>query len=387
MAAIDVAMAQVGQALEASVETLIARQLEALKSHPHYAELKELDLRHSARRNVRRTVVCIGGGDLLDGPEYDEVVSTVLHVVTDLGPEEVVSAYRVAMSVIRDAFIEEASRSGLPATAAAAGLRMIWELTDHYSDLIAAAHGPAMLCDRPNRRTRARYLKLALSGELTASHVELGAAQLGLAPDSPVRVFRVRVAGQPTQRTLRHMEAQALGWPGEPLLTAIDSDLAGLSHDRRRPTAEDDDLIAVSEPVTLADIHEGYIQASHILDTAYRFGLRGVISSSDLGLRSVILAVPATSRELMAKYVLLVETSTPMAADLLDTVETFLRCNRRFQHTAAALNMHVNSLRHRLERYREITGADLADTETVAEVWWALQYWHALDVAGVDVPA
>ena len=60
MAAIDVAMAQVGQSLEASVETLIARQLEALKSHPHYAKLKELDLRHSARRNVRRTVVCIG---------------------------------------------------------------------------------------------------------------------------------------------------------------------------------------------------------------------------------------------------------------------------------------------------------------------------------------
>jgi len=85
--------------------------------------------------------------------------------------------------------------------------------------------------------------------------------------------------------------------PGEPLLTPIDSDLAGLSHDRRLPTAEEDDLIAVSEPVTLADIHEGYIQASHILDTAYRFGLRGVITSSDLGLRSVILAVPATSRE------------------------------------------------------------------------------------------
>jgi len=55
MAAIDVAMEQVGQSLEASVETLIARQLEAWKSHPHYAKLKELDLRHSARRNVRRT--------------------------------------------------------------------------------------------------------------------------------------------------------------------------------------------------------------------------------------------------------------------------------------------------------------------------------------------
>jgi hypothetical protein len=382
MAAIDVAMAQVGQALEASAETLISRQLEALKSHPHYAKLRELDLRHSARRNVRRTVVCIGCGDVLDGPEYDQVVSTVLHVVPDLGPEEVVSAYRVAMSVIRDAFIEEAGRSGLPAAVAATGLRMIWELTDRYSDLLASAHGPTMLCDRPHRRMRARYLKLALSGELTSSDLELGAAQLGLAPDLPVRVFRVRVAGQPTQRLLRQMEAQALGWPAEPLLTAIDCDLAGLSHDRRQPVAEEDNLIAVSEPVILSGIHEGYVRASHILDTAYRFGLRGVITSSDLGLRSAILAMPGTSQGLMARYVRSVETSTPMAADLLHTVETFLHCKRRFQHTAQVLNMHVNSLRHRLERYREITGADLADTETVAEVWWALQYRHALEVGG-----
>jgi putative transposase len=331
----------------------------------------------------------MGCGDVLDGPEYDQVVSTVLHVVPDLGPEEVVSAYRVAMSVIRDAFIEEAGRSGLPAAAAATGLRLIWELTDRYSDLLASAHGPAMLCDRPNRRTRARYLKLALSGELTTAHLELGAAQLGLAPDLPVRVFRVRVAGQPTQptqRLLRHLEAQALGWPAEPLLTAIDCDLAGLSHDQRQPVAEDDSLIAVSEPVVLSEIHQGYVRASHILDTAYRFGLRGVITSSDLGLRSAILAVPATSQELTARYVRSVETSTPMAADLLHTVEMFLRCKRRFQQTAQVLNMHVNSLRHRLERYREITGADLADTETVAEVWWALQYWHALEVSA-DVPA
>jgi hypothetical protein len=384
MAATDVAMAEVGRALEASTEALISRQLEALKSHPLYPKLRELDLRHSALRNVRRTVVSMGCGDLLDGPEYDHVLSTVLHVVPDLGPEEVVSAYRVAMSVIRDAFIEEASRSDLSAAVAATGLRMIWDLTDRYSALIASAHGPMMPCDRADRRTRARYLKLAFCGELRETDLELGAAQLSLPPDLPVRVFRVRVAGQLTQQLMRYVEAQALGWPAEPLVTAIDNDLAGLSQDRCRPMAQEDSLIAVSEPVMLSEIHEGYVRASHILDTAHRFGLHGVITSSDLGLRSAILAMPATSQELMAKYVRSVEASTPMAADLLHTVETFLQCKRRFQYTAQVLNMHVNSLRHRLERYREITGADLADTETVAEVWWALQYGHALEVA-VDV--
>ena len=384
MAATDVAMAQVGQALEDSTEALISRQIDALKAHPQYPKLRELDLRHSALRNVRRTVVTLGGGDLLDGPEYDHVLSTVLHVIPDLGPEEVVSAYRVAMSVIRDEFIEEATGLDLPATVAATGLRMIWELTDRYSALLATAHGPTMPCDRADRRTRARYLKLAFCGELRQSDLELGAAQLGLPPDLPVRVFRVRVAGRITQRLMRHVEAQAVGWPSEPLLTTIDNDVAGLLQDRCQPMAQEDNLIAVSEPVMLSEIQEGYARASHILDTAHRFGLHGVITGSDLGLRSAILAMPATSQELMAKYVRAVEASTPMAADLLHTVETFLQCKRRFQYTAQVLNMHVNSLRHRLERYREITGADLADTETVAEVWWALQYGHALE-ASVDV--
>jgi hypothetical protein len=378
--AVDAGMAQVVRSLHASTEALVERQLDVLKTHPHYAELRELDLRHSARRNVHRTVLCLCR-DGLDGPERDEVTSTVMHVVPDLGPEEVVSAYRLAMGAIRDAYIEEVTRLELSAAAAADGLRQIWELTDHYSDLLATAHGHAAPYGQPHRRTRARYLKRAFCGDLKGSDLELTSAQLGLPPDITVRVFRARVAGQPTQRLLRHAETQALGWPSTPLVTRIDQDFAGLSQDRCQPLAEENHLIAISEPVTLSDIHHGYLQASHILDTARRFEMHGVISSTDLGLRSAILAMPVTSQELMAKYVSSVEASTPMAADLLHTVETFLHCQRRFQHTAQILNMHVNSLRHRLERYREISGADLADTETVAEVWWALQYRRALEAA------
>jgi PucR C-terminal helix-turn-helix domain len=383
VAAVDTGMARVVRSLQASTDTLIERQLDALKAHPHYAELRELDLRQSARRNVSRAVLSICG-DALDDPEHDSVASTVMHIVPDLGPEEVVSAYRLAMAVIRDAFIEEVTRFELPADMAATGLRKIWELTDHYSDLLAAAHGHASPHGQPHRRTRALYLKRAFCGDLKTSDLELASAQLGLSPDVTVRVFRVRVAGLPTQRLLRHAEAQALGWPLAPLVTRIDHDFAGLSQDRCQPLAGENHLIAVSEPVTLSEIHQGYVQASQILDTARRFELHGVISSADLGLRSAILAMPATSQELMAKYVSLVEASTPMAGDLLHTVETFLQCQRRFQHTAQILNMHVNSLRHRLERYREISGADLADTETVAEVWWALQYRRALET-GTDI--
>lgn len=38
------------------------------------------------------------------------------------------------------------------------------------------------------------------------------------------------------------------------------------------------------------------------------------------------------------------------------------------------LSIHVNTLRYRLERFAALTEADLQDTETTFEVWWALQY-------------
>ena len=40
---------------------------------------------------------------------------------------------------------------------------------------------------------------------------------------------------------------------------------------------------------------------------------------------------------------------------------------------AETLGLHANTVRHRLERFEEITGRSLRETETVVELWWALQ--------------
>jgi PucR C-terminal helix-turn-helix domain len=378
MDGVGAAIAQLGRSLEASADELIDRQIAVLQAHPSYADLRELDLRYSALRNVRRAVVTMGGGDVLDGPDYDSVTTTVKHVVPDLGPQDVVSAYRAAMGVIRDAFVEQAGRAGISGEITAAGLRLLWDLTDRYSDLLAAAHdtGGAL-----GQRDRLRYLQRALRGQLAQRDLEFGAAALGLLPDVPVRVFRVAVGEHPRRSTLGHLERQALGWPAQPLLTLADAEteMAGLTSVRPAPLDEDCAVIAVSDPVPLIDLHRGFLQAGVVAETARRFGLVGVVDVANLGLRTAVLAVPQVSSDLLNRYVRDVESSTPMAADLLHTVATFLACERRFQRTAKELNMHVNSLRHRLERYQEITRANLADTETVVEVWWALQYRRALD--------
>lgn len=365
----------VSRSLEGAGEELVERQLLVLRAHPRYDQLRELDLRGSARRNVERAIATLN--PRYEAPSSDDITTTVLHVIPDLDPQDVVSAYRAAMGVIRDAYIEFADRAFLPAEVTIAGLRQIWDLTDSYSELLAAAHGRLTLDGRLGRRERARYLRHALEGELTESDLELGAVQLGIPADTSIRVVRFHVDGLVPQRLMRQIEGCVLGSPGAPLVTRVDGDLCGLVSARLHDLG-DDFIAAVSEPVQLANLHDGYLRASQVLATAKRFGFSGVVAAADLGLRSAILAVPATSEALYAKYIQQVQANTPMASDLLHTVDTFLRCQRRFQRTADMLNMHVNSLRHRLERYRELTGADLADTETVTEVWWALEYSRAL---------
>lgn len=54
-------------------------------------------------------------------------------------------------------------------------------------------------------------------------------------------------------------------------------------------------------------------------------------------------------------------------------LEDLRRSSRR--NVLRVVSMHQNTLRYRLEQFASLTGADLAETETIIEVWWALEFW------------
>lgn len=58
---------------------------------------------------------------------------------------------------------------------------------------------------------------------------------------------------------------------------------------------------------------------------------------------------------------------------LVETLDRFLSSGGRWQETAAALHVHVNTLRHRLRRVEELTGRDLASMENRVDLWIALR--------------
>jgi purine catabolism regulator len=65
-------------------------------------------------------------------------------------------------------------------------------------------------------------------------------------------------------------------------------------------------------------------------------------------------------------------------ADLVHSLEEFLRANRSWQRAAEALFVHKQTLVYRIKRVEELTGRRLDDTGHVAEFWFALQTLNRL---------
>ncbi|MGW7486414.1 PucR family transcriptional regulator [Streptomyces sp. NPDC054786] len=59
--------------------------------------------------------------------------------------------------------------------------------------------------------------------------------------------------------------------------------------------------------------------------------------------------------------------------DLVGSLDAFLNCRRSWQRTAAALNVHKQTVMYRMHRVEQLTGRTLATTGDLAELWIALQ--------------
>lgn len=94
---------------------------------------------------------------------------------------------------------------------------------------------------------------------------------------------------------------------------------------------------------------------------------RGLITFEDLGLHR-LLATPEGRREAGAFVEdwldSLLAYDDERRADLVHTLGVYLDHGGNYDATAAALHIHRSTLRYRLQRIRELSGHDLAHTDT-----------------------
>lgn len=126
----------------------------------------------------------------------------------------------------------------------------------------------------------------------------------------------------------------------------------------------------------IGTLRKSLVQARQACELALRRGGATVVSHELAGNHSLLLALQDQDVLDAFRDALL----TPLenydarhASDLVLTLRAFLSSGGKWQHTADELNIHVNTLRHRLSKVEEVTGRHLDDTGDRVDLWLALE--------------
>lgn len=123
-------------------------------------------------------------------------------------------------------------------------------------------------------------------------------------------------------------------------------------------------------------LRRSVIQARQACTMSRRTGHGGLVAHTQGSSHALLLALQEPDIvDSFVEHVLGPVRSYDLAhgTDLVATVRAFLECHGSPAKTAGILNVHVNTLRQRLERIERLTGRRLAETGDRVDLWLALQ--------------
>jgi PucR C-terminal helix-turn-helix domain len=286
-----------------------------------------------------------------------------------LALDAVLQAYRMTVSAVRTRMGTRARERELDVATVLALAEALWLWADAVMDAVGAAHREVELqLAQAEQQRRDAFVLAALLGTLDATELSRDAAAHGLDPERPWVPFRShRAPGD--ERPLRAV-ARELGAAGA-LVAVLDHDLAGFA--AAVPPVLEGVMTGIGPAVRLAELPRAFAVASRALQTALAFEQPGVCSLADLSIRPAVLADAALGDALVARHLAPLEPLGRHGAELEETLRTWLGCGMHVEDTAKAMHLHANSVRHRLRRYEDATGASLKRTGDLVELWWALE--------------
>ncbi|WP_084511257.1 PucR family transcriptional regulator [Nocardia lijiangensis] len=248
--------------------------------------------------------------------------------------------------------------------------RTLLRLTTALLDLVDAAVVPysaghrdvEIAAARHDEQFRAEFTRAVLLGTLGPADLRIRAQQLGVDPELEYRAYRAR-ADEPL--------ASGRINAASGFVTTVDGDIAGFVEKSRSPGGHG--VVGLGTPTRLEDLARSFRLAGRMLATAQLFGRTGIVDLDSVGLLPAIAADTDLGAELVRRY-LAALGGGESARTLIDTVEAYLDTGLRIEATAERLVVHPNTVRYRLSRFEELTGADLRAAHTALQVWWAIQY-------------
>jgi hypothetical protein len=350
--------------IEAELDALVDAIVVRIRAEvPDFRRLPAGTLARAVRGNVSRALAALRD---LRPPTEDELERARAvgreRAEQGLSVDAVLHAYRISISAVWSRFGELARERGTNVSSVLAFSETLWLWGDAVMEVVGQAHRAVELqLAREEQQRRDAFVLAVLLGTIDATELSRESGGYGLDPDREYVAFRARAldAGGPPRRLAAE------------LTTALDRDLVGLSHERA--PALPGVVVGVGPPARLAALPGAFAQASRALQTALAFGQEGTFSLADLSIRPAILSDEVLGAAFTDRHLEPLAALGRLGAELEDTLRVWFEQEMRIEEAAKALHVHPNTLRHRLRRFEEATGASLRRPADLIELWWALE--------------
>ncbi|MFE3060288.1 PucR family transcriptional regulator [Nocardia sp. NPDC059239] len=256
--------------------------------------------------------------------------------------------------------------------------RDLLDIVDQATMAFSGGHREVELeLARQDQQERAEFVRGLLLGLLGPADVRVGAQRFGLELDADYRAVRIGAGDSVATVELCRVLG---GVPGRGLTAVVDGNIAGFVTASAVFDAGIDGVIGIGSVVRLDHLPRSFRLAGRMLSTAVVYGVCGIADLDRLGLLPMVTVDPDFGSELARRFLDPLGEGD-MARSLVETVECYLESGMRIDATAARLVVHPNTVRYRISRFEQQTGADLRAAHVSVQVWWAIQHRRA-DHAG-----
>ncbi|WP_018656140.1 helix-turn-helix domain-containing protein [Actinomadura flavalba] len=333
------------------------------------AALPAEETRRHTRALVRGVLAALEGGGEPD--------AAVLDAAARLGSDRARQGVPVAsfldgfqagrMNLVA-ALVAEGRRRGVPADALLDGVTRVDAITTALVHRMVHAHRVTELEQaRTAREGRQQALRQLLHGEPATVP----------APLEPSGAYHCVVSDVSDPAVAARLE-NALTATGPAVCGLVDGRFAALVVRLPDPSAlPEEPLLVAAPPGPPATIAPSYALARRALHAADAADLTGLRRLTDLALLTATAADPGLGRLLARDLLPGLHPADPFHRELAETALAYLDAGGRGDLAAAALHVHVNTVKYRLRRLRDLTGHSPAGTALPASAhwWWALRSW------------
>ncbi|MHB8264022.1 MAG: PucR family transcriptional regulator [Acidimicrobiales bacterium] len=254
--------------------------------------------------------------------------------------------------------------------------QVIWSGGNELSYPIVAGYHRAQEHEvRLDQRKRDVFLRGLLLGGEEGESVQQNMELFGISPDGPYFAFRARLYDNtPGNVKLFDRAIADLCTIGSFMaFTTVGTDVAGIST-RLPMQIPPSAVIGVAGPVTADKIPGAFSMASEAMQTAYAFSRKGVFTAESLGLLKAVAKDRNIGQWAVDRYLLPVNYAGSASGSIKLTVKAMLDHDMDVDAASKALSVHPNTMRYRMKRYENLTGAKTSRVDDLVGIWWALRF-------------